>query len=130
MPDSLKQRLVRYHLVDNTRGEPPMWQEAEIRHLEMTLQGGRIVGEVHLQTITGDRGYVARMLGLVEARNGKIVRFDLVSKGDFWGEGQFTGNAPKGRFGFAVSFRVNTGSSAADRVIPGGARGSVERYLK
>lgn len=33
VPGSLLQRIARFHLVDNTRGEPPMWRESEIRKL-------------------------------------------------------------------------------------------------
>jgi len=34
LPKSLLKRLARYHLVDNTRGEPTMWRENEIEKLE------------------------------------------------------------------------------------------------
>ena len=30
LPDSLKRRIARFHLIDNTRGEPPMWDDADI----------------------------------------------------------------------------------------------------
>src|SRR5262245_29916094 len=36
LPESLKKRIVRYHLVDNTRGTPTGWREEEIKKAEMT----------------------------------------------------------------------------------------------
>jgi hypothetical protein len=130
LPDSVKRRLVRFHLIDNTRGEPPMWGEGEVKKLEMTLQDGKLTGAVHLETKSGDRGYQADLLGFVEAKDGKVVRFDLVVKGQFWGEGTFTRGAPKGKFPLAVAFTLGDGKDGADRVPPQGARGNVKGYLR
>lgn len=130
LPESLQRRIARFHLIDNTRGEPPMWREDEVKKLEMTLRDGKLAGTVHLETKSGDRGYQADLLGLVEAKDGKVVRFDLVVKGQFWGEGTFTRGAPKGRFPLAVAFSLSDGKEAADRVPPQAARGNVHAYLR
>jgi len=127
---SLQQRIARFHLVDNTRGEPPMWKKEEIRQLKITLDGTTLRGTVHLETGDGKRGYVARLLGKLEVQNGKVVRFDMVADGSFWGQGPYTGNAPQGRFPFAVGFRLADGTDAADRVPPQGSRGWVQGYLR
>jgi len=100
IPESLQRRLARFHLVDNTRGEPPMWRESEIVKLKMTLKDGRLSGEVQLETADGKRGYHAKLLGDIEAKNGKVVRFDCVALGDFWGQGPYTRGAPKGKLPF------------------------------
>jgi hypothetical protein len=128
--DSVKRRLVRYHLIDNTRGEPPMWGEADIRKLELTLKDGRLTGTVHLETRSGERGYQADLLGYVEVKDGKVTRFDLLARGDFWGQGTFTRGAPPGRFPVAVAFSLADSEAGAYKVPPQGARGNVNGYLK
>lgn len=128
--DSVQQRIALYHLIDNTRGEPPLWRSGEIKHLDMTLKDGRITGTVHLETKSGHRGYRAKLLGFVKAEAGKVTRFDMVVRGDFWGEGTFTRGAPQGKFPFAVAFTLADDTCAADRVLPGGARGNLPGYLR
>jgi hypothetical protein len=128
--ESVKQRIVRFHLVDNTRGEPPSWRPEEVKKLELTLKDGRLVGKVHLETKTGDRGFQADLLGFIAVKDGAVNRFDLVAKGEFWGEGTFTRGSPPGRFPLAVGFALAPMDSASDRVLPGAARGNLKGYLK
>jgi hypothetical protein len=129
LPASVKDRLVRYHLIDNTRGEPPMWRTDEVKKLELTLKDGKLSGTIHVETKSGDRGYQATLLGTLESKDGKVVRFDLLAKGDFWGEGTFSRGAPKGRFPFAVAFSLADPDSATSKVPPQAARGNVKAYL-
>ena len=75
-------------------------------------------------------GPQAEILGFVETKAGKVVRFDLVAKGEFWGEGRYTLNAPKGHFPLAVAFRLADGSDIADAVPPQGSRGWVPGYMR
>ena len=126
----LAHRLARFHLVDNTRGEPPMWHPDEVRSINLTLKNGRISGTVHLETRSGDRGYQADLYGIVEDDGARVTRFDLVAKGTFWGRGPFTGNAPKGKFPLAVAFRMADGRDVADAVPPQGSRGWVRGYIR
>ncbi len=130
LPKSLLKRLARYHLVDNTRGEPPMWRENEIQKLEGKITNGQLRAAVQLRTAKGDRGYDAQLLGKVETKNGKITRLDLVASGQFWGEGSYTRNAPKGKFPLAIAFTLADGKDAADTVPPQGSRGWVQGYIK
>jgi hypothetical protein len=130
LPQTVQQRIARFHLIDNTRGEPPLWRPDEVKRLELTLKAGRLSGSVHLETKAGDRGYQADLLGVIEVQGGRVTRFDLVAKGAFWGEGTFTRGAPPGRFPFAVAFTLCPGTSAADRVLPGAARGNLKGYLR
>jgi hypothetical protein len=127
---SLAQRIARFHLVDNTRGEPPMWKENELRHVQISLdKQGRLSGTVHLQTERGDRGYEAQLLGVVETSGEQVTRFDVVASGQFWGEGQFTRGAPPGKFPLAVTFSLADGSDTADAVPPQASRGWLPGYL-
>jgi hypothetical protein len=131
VPDSLARRIARFHLVDNTRGEPPMWRSDEVKAIDVTLRGGQLTGSVWLETRAGDRGYRADLRGVVEVKDGRVVRFDLVVRGEFWGEGAFTRGAPKGKFPLAVAFTLSDGTAGADRVPPQAARGGGLRgYLQ
>jgi hypothetical protein len=130
LPESVKTRIVRYHLIDNTRGEPPLWSPDEVKRLEMTLKDGRLTGSVELTTKSGKRGYRAKLFGRVKVEDGKLTRFDVVVKGDFWGEGSFTRAAPPGEFPLAIAFTLATGTSAADRALPGGSRSNLKGYLR
>ncbi len=110
-------------------GEPPFWRPDEVRHLRLTLRAGRLEGAVHLETRSGDRGYRARLRGLVEAHAGQVTRFDAVAKGLFWGEGPYSAGAPKGRYPFAVAFTRAGAKGEVPEVPPGGARGNFQGYL-
>lgn len=127
---SLQQRIARFHLVDNTRGEPPMWKAKEIRELKMKIEGHRILGQATLRTASGDRSYQAEFFGIIEKKAGRIVRLDMVSRGEFQGEGPYTRNAPKGKFPLAISFSLADGKEAADRIPPQGSRGWLPGYLR
>ncbi len=128
--ESLLRRIARYHLVDNTRGEPPMWREDEIKKLDVNLRDGRLSGRIHLETKAKDRGYQAELFAFVEVKDGRVTRFDVIVKGMFWGEGPFTRGAPSGQFPFGVAFRLTEGDRPADRVPPQGARGNLKGYLR
>ena len=59
-----------------------------------------------------------------------MTRFDLLAKGEFWGDSTFTKGAPKGRFPFAVAFSLAEIQGGASKVPPQGARGNLKGYLK
>ena len=126
----LQRRIVRFHLLDNTRGEPQMWKAEEITAVDLSLEKGRLNGTVHLETASGNRGYKANLLGHIEHEEGKITRFDLVAHGQFWGECTYTPGAPKGKFPLAISFTLADGSDVADGVPPKGSRGWVRGYMQ
>lgn len=130
LPESLKRRIALFHLIDNTRGEPPMWGDKELKKLELTLADGRLTGTVHLETGSGDRGYTADLLGFTASEGGRVTRFDLVAKGDFWGEGTYTRGAPKGKYPLAVAFTLASGKEEADKVAPQGSKGWLPGYLR
>jgi len=129
IPPSLQERIARFHLVDNTRGEPPMWKKEEIRAITMELHDGKVSGHAQLANARGDRGFEPKMLGFVEVKQGKVVRFDMVATGDFWGDGTYTRGAPAGRFPLAISFTLADGTDIADHVPPQGSRGWLRGYL-
>jgi len=117
-PEGLKRRLPAV-LNDNTRGEPGRWRDSQIKRFDVALADGRLTGQVHFETANADRGYKADLLGYVAVKDGVLTRFDLVVSGDYWGEGRYTRNGPKGTFPFAVTFRLSDGTEPYDTPPPG-----------
>jgi hypothetical protein len=130
LPLTLQSRIARFHLVDNTRGEPPMWKKDEVRYVGLALKDGRLTGKIRLAADNGKRGYDAELLGVVEVEDGEVTRFDAVALGRYWGEGPYTPGAPSGEFRLAVSFELADGSDPADQVPPEGSRGWVRGYIR
>jgi hypothetical protein len=143
MPAPVARRILRFHLVDNTRGEPPHWRTDQIRSGKMTLTVEeitafgirlRVDGTALLATDPkpekADRGYDVRLLGYIhyDARKKQIDRFDVVAVGDHWGQGTFTPGARKGRKPLGVVFELVQGATAADQVPPQGTR-EIGAYL-
>lgn len=137
VPAAVAERILRFHLIDNTRGEPPMWQRDEIRKHELTLTVQdvtpvalrlRLDGSALLatspDTAKADRGFDVRLLGTIDydQTKKKIDRFEVVAVGDHWGEGRYTGGARPGRKPLGIAFELATGKTAADLVPPQGIR--------
>ncbi len=129
-PRVLAERIARFHLIDNTRGEPPMWTKEEVREIDVKLADGKISGHVTLKTATGSRGFDAEIQGIVKTTDGKVTQFDCVAKGKYWGQGQYTQGAPEGKFPLAVSFRLADGKDTADDIPPQGSRFWTDGYLR
>jgi hypothetical protein len=137
VPAGIAERILRFHLVDNTRGEPPHWSREEIRERELTLtvvessRTGtrlRLEGSALLSTAAdadrADRGYDVSLLGDIEydAADDRISRFDVVALGDHWGQGPYTRGARPGRTPLGVAFALADATSASNAIPPQGAR--------
>jgi hypothetical protein len=129
LPQPLIQRIARFHLVDNTRGQPPTWSFAEIRSIKVSLQGKKIVGNIHLETEDGSRGFIAALDGEIDFDNATLTKFELVATGPFWGTGQFTLEPPKGKFPLVVAFQLPSPRDKSDFIPPHGSRGWVDGYV-
>ncbi len=90
LPDSLKKRIARCHLINTTGGHltaGAMWKQEHVKRLDMRLAGGRLTGEVDLEgwvkgPARNDHSrYSVRLLGFVEVKDGKLTRFDVVAVG-------------------------------------------------
>ncbi|MSR55209.1 MAG: hypothetical protein EXS09_18260 [Gemmataceae bacterium] len=143
LPAKVAERILRFHLTDNTRGEPPMWRREDIRSQELTLTVEevtpstirlRLDGSALLATnadaAKADRGFDVRLLGYIQFDRTKklIKKFSVVAVGDHWGHGAFTGGARPGRQPLGVAFELSTGKSAADLVPPQAGR-EIDAYL-
>ena len=128
-PRSLQHRIARFHLVDNTRGEPPMWRSNELREVDFKLDQNSVSGQAKLSTASGDRTFDVQLKGTGETDGEKVTSLELVAHGDFKGEGRYTRGAPKGKFPLAILFTLADGSDIADSIPPQGSRGWVQGYL-
>lgn len=144
VPANIAERVLRFHLVDNTRGEPPMWRREEIRasqlnvivhsvspaEIQLRLEGAALLA-TEADPETASRGYQPRLLGFIkyDKKQNRLTQFDAVAVGDQWGSGPFTGNARPGRTPLGVAFELTSGESPADQIAPQGAR-EVREYFR
>jgi hypothetical protein len=136
VPQRLALRIARFHLVDNTRGEPPFWGRAHVQTGKLTATVEKADGDTIHVKLEGhyllatkaegknDRGFDVHLLGHVQGNRAtrKLEKFDLVALGDHWGQGPYTRGARPGRSPLGVVFELSDGSSPADRVPPQAAR--------
>jgi hypothetical protein len=129
VPKAVAERLIRFHLVDNVRGEPNMWEPHEItvQSLILTVDdpaSGRLgLSGTARMTAAGGRGYDARLQGVlvVDQKQNAFTKADILAWGEAYGEGNYTGGAPKGKFPLVIAFSL-AGNSPADHVPPQGSR--------
>jgi hypothetical protein len=140
VPPAIATRLVRFHLVDNVRGEPDHWRPEQIREALLSLTvADAAAGRVELSGTAQlaapataratSRGYDARLQGTLvwDRKRSRLTRCDLLAWGEAWGEGTYTGGAPPGRFPLLIALSL-AGNAPVDRVAPQGSR-SVAEYL-
>jgi hypothetical protein len=137
MPAVITRRLVRFHLLDNTRGEPSSWRADDVRKANLTWTVTAVTDSEVIMELTGaallaadadlkkaSRGYDVALRGILRYDREKkiIVRLDLLGLGDHWGRSTFTpGNRP-GRKPLGIAFEMVPGTSPADRIPPQAAR--------
>ena len=120
-PETLQTRLTRFHLVDNTRCFPIFWELSEIKKTSFELENGVLRGRVELQNAAGDRGYNADIYGVIETKDGKVTKFDMVANGDHWGgKAKGSHHPPKGKFPVAIGFTLSDRADPFDEMPPAG----------
>lgn len=123
LPERIARRIVRYHLFDNTRGEPPIWQAGEVRtaKLELIVESDsvlRVEGTFDLATVSGKRGHTGNIQGQMILKDGAINSWKMTALGDHWGEGALTGGARPGKTPLGHAFELVSGGDPADRIAP------------
>ncbi|CAN5197076.1 hypothetical protein BH10CYA1_BH10CYA1_48750 [soil metagenome] len=127
LPSQLVARLVRYHLIDNVRGEPDMWKGDEI--VKSNFSARYIGSNAHskIYELRGDfaqrkkdnkRGSEGNIYGRFEIANNelRITNFRAFAQMQAWGVSRFTPGAPPGTFSMVVAM-VET-SDEVSRVVP------------
>jgi hypothetical protein len=91
------------------------WEPRDLKKLEMQLKDGRITGSVRLEkTISavehqGYGSYAGDILGFVEAKDGRLKRFDVLVKGhgvDAFAPRPPDRVVPTGKFPMAFAFTI------------------------
>jgi hypothetical protein len=136
VPPKLVERLCRYHLIDNTRGEPELWRPQDVlaKRMSLVVMGAtadavelKLEGEALLATdadaAKAPRGYEVRLVGALRYRpaKGAFDRFDITAVGTHWGEHYDTAPARPGKALLGQSFEL-AGDKPGDRVPPQGIR--------
>jgi hypothetical protein len=137
MSAALADRLVRYHLVDNTRGEPAFWDRTAVHkvRLEWTVERVsaafvqlRLEGEALLANgpdpRQARRGFDVQVLGRLRYDRSKkeIYRLELLAVGEHWGRGPYTPGERPGRQPLGIAMELADPGRTADRVPPQAAR--------
>lgn len=139
MADPVTYRLARFHLVDNTRGEPDHWklEDIETATLNIDVVSRRtdawqleLSGSFHLEKSNQQRGYVGHWRGWIDINpnDGHVDRFDLFALGNHWGEGRYTPGARPGKTPLGVAMRLIESPSLGEAVPPQAMR-SPNRYF-
>ena len=109
LPDSLVERMIRFHLVDNTRGVHVAWQPGDLKslHLKVGAESGKISfeGDLNLQE-AGNRRYDAKVKGFIETRGNAVTRLDVLVRGVHGAATTRLGELPLGDSTLAVAFTL------------------------
>lgn len=123
LPNTLVRRIARFHLVDDVRGTPNMWEAGEVRTAQLMakiLSPTRLelTGRFVLKTARGNRGYSGTLEGTLELSpaTGQWSRVRLLADGTAFGAGTFTPNQPPAPYRLLVGF-LNTTLLEA-RIVP------------
>lgn len=127
LPEALARRIARFHLLDNVRGTPDLWNTNDIRSLavsakvtERTASTGIVhfTGNFHLQNGSGKRGYTGTLAGYfhMDLPQKRLQRFRAFADGKAWGAGTYTPNPPPGKFRLVVALLDTTDPIA--RIVP------------
>ncbi|BDS08265.1 hypothetical protein NT6N_33050 [Oceaniferula spumae] len=122
LPAWFTHRILRYHLVDSTRGEPPLWKFSEVKTNQISIDAkGKVHGAFGMRTEDQKRGYAGALHGRISFNSdGKLASVELLANGQHWGEGRYTKGARPGKTHLAVYLELSDGSNPADRIPPQG----------
>ena len=115
----LSLRIARFHLRDNTRGEPRDWKKEEVRGCSLKVDGrGNVTGNFLIESGDGKMGYQGMIEGVITLREGRLTKFDILVIGNHWGHSRYTGGARPGRNPMGQVFRLSEGKKDRDRIPP------------
>jgi hypothetical protein len=138
LPRNLVARLVRFHLIDNVRGEPDEWESKDVKQADFTAKfigqdtlakHVEFKGEYRQETDNHRRGQQGTLYGkfdIVTATR-KIEHFRAYGQATAWGESRFTPGAPKGKFAL-VTAMISANDRTADVIAPHALWGDGQEY--
>lgn len=124
LPKTVAGRLVRFHFVDNIRGEPNFWRPAEVQKANFTCTFVRtsststlykLSGTFAMRTADNARGMEGKIEGNVVVTNKAQMIVQAYGEGSAWGAGTYTPNPPAGKF--PMVFAIVTADDAVSRVV-------------
>ena len=137
LPESLRIRMLQWHLTTPNVGAAWGWAREEIQKGELRLSDGRLSGSFRLAAAPGSkgftngRGFEGSFAGVLESKGGKVTRFDLVARGIAWGKHENGGWPPRTNYPLAVAFTLaDDADPIARRVPPNGMRAPEDGYLR
>lgn len=137
MPTKIAERINRFHLVDNTRGEPPFWSRKEVHSTSMKLTirnvtqtkismklDGRSLMANDADISKASRGFDVAFEGTVaiDRKTDRITQFDILALGEHWGGGQYTSIPRPGRSPIGLVFELVEPKTPKDTVPPQAAK--------
>ena len=131
-PQPLAYRLLRYHLLDFTRGEPVAWKRQEVHRFKLEIVPAtgpghyRIRGSALMATASepsiAKRGFDVNVYGEIQTGPaGRPTRLDLVALGEHWGDGPYTKGSRPGRTPLGIAFRLADPDNPVDLIRPQGS---------
>jgi hypothetical protein len=137
VPPVIAARIARFHLIDNTRGEPEFWKKDQVRTNDLTLTvtaasaeaidlrlDGAVLLSTNADVSKADRGFDVKVRGELRYRPkaGTFDRFDIAALGQHWGEHAHTGQARPGKTPFGVVFTLADVTKPGNTIPPQGVR--------
>lgn len=130
-PPNLSLKIARYHLRDNTRGEPRAWAAEEVKTFTLSKStNGSLEGIFKIESTDSKLGFEGKLSGQISfSSSGLLEKFDLLVTGKHWGEGRYTKGARPGKKPLGQVYQFISQPSEADLILPQGLKGE-RSYLK
>src|SRR5262249_42442834 len=137
VPESLRVRMLQWHLTTPNVGAAWGWAREELRRAELSVAHGRLRGSFQLEAppgskgFTNGRGFEGTLDGVLESKGGRVTRFDVVAKGTAWGKHENGGWPPRTKYPLLLTFTLaDDADPLARRVPPNGMRAPEDGYLQ
>ena len=142
VPTKIAERIARFHLVDDTRGEPTHWKREEIRssQLGLTVTSAsaefvelRLDGAFTMATKSevekADRGFEVKLRGTLRYSlvSNQFDRIEITALGMHWGDHTHAGKARPGKNLLGVAFTLDDSGA---KVPPQGIRNEAAYWGK
>ena len=137
LPEAVARRIARFHLLDNTRGEPPFWKADEVRTSEwaLTVVGvtdaayelrldGRVLLSTSADAEKADRGYEGRVGGTLRYDRAaeRFTGVEVAAVGQHWGESAYTKGARPGKTTLGFAFTLADPAKPGEGIPPQGTK--------